>query len=140
MNQQFCFRYFLLIAFIAFTGFASENSLSETDELHGTWVRIADKLRIEISKQQQGDQLESYIVAEGREKFPCEVSHLPIYKNIHKVGRSLWRCEFLVVTLGSCHTEYEEGIIQVKDDVMTITCPGFDKKIYTKVKPRYEGN
>jgi hypothetical protein len=41
--------------------------------------------------------------------------------------------------MGSCTTDYEEGIIQLmKNGDMEITCPGFEKKIYTKLRPRYE--
>ncbi len=41
----------------------------------------------------------------------------------------------------SCHTDYEEGIIQiVASGDMEITCPGYEKKIYVKSNPRYEGN
>jgi hypothetical protein len=110
----------------------------ETD-IKGVWIRTGDKLRIEVAEE-NSDHLYSFIVADGEKKFPCDVSSLPIYKNIVKVGKNLWRCDFLVVTMGSCSTDYEEGIIQITQrGTMEITCPGFAKKIYTKVKPRYEG-
>jgi hypothetical protein len=127
----------LLATFIVLSGFAFIPGADDA-ELSGTWARKSDALRIQVSPE--GDsRLASHIIAEGNEKFPCEVSHLPIYKNITRIGRNLWTCDFLVVTMGSCSTDYEEGIIQLmKNGDMEVTCPGFDKKIYTKQKPRYE--
>jgi hypothetical protein len=108
------------------------------EDLQGMWVRVTDELRIKVSEE-SSTSLQSFIVEEGAEAFPCEVSSIPIYKNIHRVSTNLWRCEFLVVTLGSCATDYEEGIIRInKDDQMEITCPGFEKRIYSRMKPRYE--
>ena len=126
----------VMLSMILLSGFTFKHD-KETD-IKGVWIRVNDKLRIEVSEENK-DILHSFIIAEGNEKFPCDVNGLPIYKNIVKAGRNLWRCDFLVVTLGSCSTEYEEGIIQItKQGIMQITCPGFEKKIYTKAKPRYE--
>ena len=113
--------------------------LSDDVVLTGTWVRKSDNLRIQVSEQGDRPGLYSFIVAEGIEKFPCEVSDLPIYKNISKKGRNLWTCDFLVVTMGSCATEYEEGIVRLtREGNMEIICPGFDTKYYEKLRPRLE--
>jgi hypothetical protein len=112
--------------------YASEN------DLKGSWVRTDDKLRIEVKAQDQ-NSMYSFITAEGNEKFPCEVSTLPIYKNITPSGKNSWRCDFLVVAIERCTTAYEEGHIHItKKGEMEIICPGFAKKTYTRVKPRYE--
>jgi hypothetical protein len=117
----------------------SAGPFSDYDDIKGTWVRKDDKLAI-IIKQENG-QLFSNIVNEGTEKFPCDVSAYHIYKNIVKIKDNLWRCDFLVVTIGSCATDYEEGMIQMNNQGdIEITCPGFSKKYYTKLKPRYEAN
>ena len=135
MKINVMYSAFLMAAVALLCSFTS----TEMPEIKGVWVRTSDHLRIEV-KEENRDQLHSFIIAEGDEKFPCEVSALPIYRNIKKVGRNLWTCHFLVVTMGSCATEYEEGIIQItKHGEMEITCPGFAKKIYAKAKPRYEG-
>lgn len=116
---------------------SSFNHTNES-EIAGTWVRKSDNLRIKISSQDEFT-MQSFITSEGNEKFPCDVSSMPIYKNIIKAGRNLWYCDFLVVTMGSCATTYESGIIQLmKNGDLEITCPGFDKKVYVKVKPRLE--
>jgi hypothetical protein len=110
------------------------------DQLSGIWVRKTDQLRISVSGD-VSDRLSSFIIDEGRDEFPCKVSHLPIYRNIQHVRGTLWTCEFLVVTMGSCSTDYEEGIIRLTDKgEMEITCPGFEKKIYTRIKPRYDND
>lgn len=124
----------LLIAAFVLSSFREDAE----PQITGTWVRKSDNLRIKIDAQDE-HKLQSFITAEGDEKFPCEVSNMPIYKNIIKAGRNLWYCDFLVVTIGSCATTYESGIIQLmKTGDLEITCPGFDKKIYTKAKPRLE--
>jgi hypothetical protein len=118
----------------------SERPAKEETGIVGIWVRVNDQLRIEV-KEETKDQLHSFIVGEGTEKFPCDVSGLPIYKNIVKAGKNLWRCQFLVVTMGSCSTTYDEGMIKLTaDEKMEITCPGFSKKVYWKGNPRYEGS
>jgi hypothetical protein len=110
----------------------------DVPEITGEWIRTTDALRIRITPETD-KQFHSFIIDEGNGNFPCEVSDLPIYKNIVQIKGKLWRCDFLVVTMGSCATDYEEGIIQlVKNGDMEITCPGFEKKIYRKQKPRYE--
>jgi len=127
----------IFLTFIALTAFAPVND--NTDALKGIWIRRSDHLRIKVTEANT-TQLQSFIIADGDEKFPCDVSELPIYKNIVQVGKNLWTCDFLVVTMKSCHTDYEEGIIQiVKNGDMEITCPGYEKKIYVKSNPRYEG-
>jgi hypothetical protein len=125
-----------LMLFAMLSAFAPVSD--EASDITGTWIRKTDHLRIKISER-NSSLFESFIVAEGEEKFPCDVSKLPIYKNIVKVGRNLWTCDFLVVTMGSCATDYEEGIIQiVKNGDLEITCPGYEKKIYSKSNPRYD--
>lgn len=127
----------IFLLFITLTAFAPFND--SPNALEGVWIRRSDHLRIKVSEVNTTQQ-QSFIIAEGDEKFPCNVSELPIYKNIVKVGKNLWTCDFLVVTMVSCHTDYEEGIIQiVANGDMEITCPGYEKKIYVKSNPRYEG-
>jgi hypothetical protein len=122
-------------AFLLITSLAS---FTETN-LAGVWIRKTDHLRIKVTEE-ASDGLLSFIIDNGTEKFPCEVGHLPIYKNIKPIGRNLWSCDFLVVTMGSCATDYEAGMIQLKKNGdMEITCPGFEKKIYSRLKPRYDG-
>jgi hypothetical protein len=109
-------------------------------DIQGAWVRVGDRLRIEV-KNESNDRMQSFITLDGNEKFPCDVSDLAIYRDIQRAGRNLWRCKFLVVTMGSCSTDYEEGIIRLTDDNrMEITCPGYDKRVYERSNPRYEAN
>jgi hypothetical protein len=118
----------------AFTSGISDGN----NDLRGAWVRVGDRLRIEV-KDGTDERMQSFITLEGNEDFPCDVSDLAIYRDIHKVGKNLWRCEFLVVTIGSCSTDYEEGIIRLTEsNRMEITCPGYDKRIYERSIPRYE--
>lgn len=129
--------YFLLIIFVIISGFASTDG---EPEITGDWIRDADNLRIKITRE-DSEKLQSFIVQEGDEKFPCTVSHLPIYKNIVQVKEKVWTCDFLVVTMASCTTDYEEGFIQLqKNGTLEIICPGYEKKIYKKLKPRYGGD
>jgi hypothetical protein len=110
----------------------------EEVEISGFWIRKTDNLVISITED-NADKFHSFIIEEGKEAFPCKVSDLPIYKNIVKIGRNLWSCDFLVVTIHNCSKTYEEGVIQiVKNGDLEITCPGFGKKIYSKSKPRYD--
>ena len=110
----------------------------EDSELEGNWVRTTDHLRMAVIEQDQS-VLYSFITEDGDEKFPCNVKELPIYKNISRAGSNLWLCDFLVVTIGDCSTHYEEGSIRInKNDEMEINCPGFGRKVYSKVRPRYE--
>lgn len=128
---------FFLPMTLGLISFKSIKSVSETD-LHGAWVRVGDRLRIEV-KDSDGDRMQSFITLEGNEEFPCDVTSLAIYKDIHRIGKNLWRCEFLVVTMGSCSIDYEEGMIRLTaDNRMEITCPGYDKRIYERSIPRYE--
>jgi hypothetical protein len=137
MNKLTPFSFFLFTASILLSGFTILPDTDET-EILGVWIRKGDHLMIQVEQENQV-QLSSHIVEEGSEKFPCKVSHLPIYKNITRISGRLWKCDFLVVTMGSCTTDYEEGIIQImKNGDMEITCPGFEKKVYTKLRPRYE--
>jgi hypothetical protein len=120
------------------SGFSSKPD--DRSDLIGTWMRKEDKLLIEITKENK-DQLYSHIIAEGIEKFPCDVSAFPIYKNIVQRKENLWTCDFLVVTMGSCSTDYEEGIIRiVKSGDLEIICPGFENKYYSRLKPRYNSS
>lgn len=106
--------------------------------IEGTWVRKADGLKIRVSQQNE-DMLTSFIIEEGKEDFPCEVEHLAIYKNIAKFRSNIWKCDFLVVTMGACTTDYEEGFIRLlSTGEMEITCPGFEKKFYTRLNPRLD--
>lgn len=135
MNRIILFCLFITGTILS--GFTTLPGKDETEML-GVWIRKSDHLMIQMEQENQS-QLSSRILEEGTEKFPCDVSHLPIYKNITRIKGSLWKCDFLVVTIRSCATDYEEGIIQLmKNGDMEITCPGFGKKIYTKLKPRYE--
>lgn len=128
---------FLIVSFMFISGFTS---FDVEPDITGDWIREGDNLRIKITKE-DSEKLRSFIVQEGNEKFPCTVSHLPIYKNIIQVKEKLWKCDFLVVTMGSCTTGYEEGFIQVlKNGAMEIICPGYEKKVYKKLKPRYEND
>jgi hypothetical protein len=137
MNKIILLSFCLFITGTVSSGFITVPGKDEAEML-GVWIRKSDHLMIQVEQENQ-TQLSSHIVEEGTEKFPCNVSHLPIYKNITRIKGSLWKCDFLVVTMGSCSTDYEEGIIQMmKNGDMEITCPGFGKKIYTKLRPRYE--
>lgn len=128
-------RIFIPLALIVLTSFTFP---AKEIELTGVWVRHGDHLRIKV-EQEGRDRLFSFIIEEGSEKFPCAVSHLPIYKNIERKGKNLWTCDFLVVTMGSCATEYEAGIIRLtKEEHLEIICPGFDDKLYSRLKPRLE--
>ena len=119
----------LLIGLSAlFTGFTTDQPKS----IEGTWVRKGDNLKIQI------DNDRASIIEEGNERFPCDVSDLFIYKDIRQTKTNLWSCNFLVVTMGSCNTNYESGEIFIdKDGELVIICPGFASKVYAKVKPRY---
>jgi hypothetical protein len=106
--------------------------IDRSESLDGTWIRKGDNLKIEIVKA------DASIVEEGKEKFPCYVSDKLIYKDIQKVKDNLWTCHFLVVTMGSCNTNYEAGEMFIdREGSLVIICPGFASKIYTKAKPRY---
>jgi hypothetical protein len=136
MKNTSFFSFALVAIFTVFSGFVSLPG--DKSELEGIWIRKSDNLRISVTEENKA-HFTSYIVAEGKEEFPCDVTALPIYKNIVKLRNNLWTCDFLVVTMGSCATDYEEGIIRINENSdMEITCPGFGKKIYSKSKPRYE--
>jgi hypothetical protein len=109
-------------------------AFSPTEEsIEGTWTRKTDHLKIEIQKSQ------ALIVKEGDEVFPCEVSALSIYKDIRPVKRNQWQCKFLVVTMGSCATEYQSGELFLnKNGELVVICPGFESKVYIKARPRHE--
>lgn len=109
--------------------------IDRTKSIEGTWIRTGDNLMVSI------DNGKATILKEGDEKFPCDVSDLLIYKDIQKVKDNLWKCNFLVVTMGTCQTNYESGEIFInRDDQLVIICPGFESKIYAKVKPRYKSD
>ena len=116
-----------------FMGFSTAE---QATSLEGSWIRKGDNLMIQIRKEEE--RFFSYIIGEGREKFPCEVSKYPIYKNILPAGKNSWNCEFLVVEMGSCETDYEGGKARIlKNGQLEITCPGFSKKLYSRMSPRY---
>ncbi len=124
----------VFLAILVSTGFRNRPA----DGIEGTWVRKTDGLKIRVSQQDE-NMLTSFIIEEGKEEFPCEVEHLPIYKNIVKLRGTIWNCDFLVVTMGSCSTDYEEGFIRLlANGEMEITCPGFEKKYYTRLNPRLD--
>ncbi|HEY9048522.1 MAG TPA: hypothetical protein VIN08_21595 [Ohtaekwangia sp.] len=105
---------------------------NKPESLEGTWIRKGDNLKIEI------DNEHASIVQEGNKKFPCDIADLYIYKDIQKVKDNLWKCNFLVVTMGSCNTNYEAGEMFIdREGSLVIICPGFASKVYTKAKPRY---
>ena len=110
----------------------SYDSIERTKSIEGTWIRKEDNLMVKI------DNGNAAIIKEGDQKFPCDVTGLPIYKDIHKVKDNLWTCNFLVVTMGTCTTTYEAGEIFInKEQELVIICPGFSSKVYSKIKPRY---
>lgn len=111
----------------------SYDTFDASKSIEGTWTRKGDNLMITIENGKAS------IVKEGNEKFPCDVSDLLIYKDIRQVEDNRWTCNFLVVTMGSCKTEYELGELFIsKQDELVIICPGFASKIYSKIKPRYK--
>jgi hypothetical protein len=125
INHLYCL---LLVSMSLFMGFTADQPKS----IEGTWVRKGDNLKIQIGNGRAS------IIEEGNEKFPCDVSDLFIYKDIRQEKTNLWTCNFLVVTMGSCNTNYETGEIFIdKDGELVIICPGFASKVYAKVKPRY---
>lgn len=84
-------------------------------------------------------EFRSDIVREGVEEFPCDVNRLAIYKNIQHIRGSIWSCRYLVVTMGTCVTEYEDGIIKIVDEnQIDVHCGSFGKKSYRKLQPRYD--
>ena len=103
------------------------------ESIEGTWTRKTDHLKIEIQKGQ------AQIVKEGEEVFPCDVATLSIYKEIKQIKRNHWECKFLVVTMGTCYTEYQSGELFInKNGELVVICPGFESKVYLKARPRHE--
>jgi len=137
--KKYLVLYSLLIISIFFM--AAHSPELNDPGIQGEWVRKSDNLRINIVLEKD-NQLTSFIIAEGDKKFPCNVSGLPIYKTITKTKENHWTCDFLVVTIGVCSTDYEEGEIRVtKSGDLEVICPGFSKKIYKRVKkPRYNSS
>lgn len=128
MNINHLYRALLVGISSLFMGFTSDRP----ESIEGTWVRKGDNLKIQIGNGHAS------IIEEGNEKFPCDVSDLFIYKDIRQTKTNLWTCNFLVVTMGSCNTNYETGELFIdKDGELVIICPGFTSKVYAKVKPRY---
>src|ERR1041385_7413041 len=98
MNQIALLKTITLISIVFLTsGFKNEST-----GLEGIWVRKADGLVIEL-KAMANAKYVAQIVQEGAEKFPCDVSGQPIYKNIARQNNS-WSCEFLVVEINRCKT------------------------------------
>ena len=113
----------------------SYDSIDRIKSVEGTWIRKNDNLMVKI------DAEKAFILQEGDEKFPCDVSGLSIYKDINKVKDNLWTCKFLVVTMGSCNTGYEVGEMFINQaGELVIICPGFASKVYSKVNPRYNSS
>jgi hypothetical protein len=114
-------------------GFMGYSTVDRVDSLDGTWIRKGDNLKVNF------DRGSASIVDEGDLDFACDVSAELIYKDISKVKDNHWRCNFLVVTMGSCETNYEAGEIFIdREGHLVVICPGFKSKVYSKVKPRYE--
>jgi len=108
---------------------------ADRSPIDGIWIRKDDNLKIEIDKDHAS------IVQESREKFPCDVSSMLIYKDIRQTKTNHWTCNFLVVTMGSCITGYESGELFIdKAGELVVICPGFKSKIYQKATPRYGGS
>ena len=111
----------------------SHTTIERPETLDGSWVRKVDNLRIRIDKEG------ATIIEEGNLKFACDVSKYPIYKDIKKDKDNHWTCNFLVVTMGSCKTNYEAGEMFIdKEGDLVVICPGFLSKVYSKIKPRYD--
>ncbi|HEY3387313.1 MAG TPA: hypothetical protein VGK46_12435 [Saprospiraceae bacterium] len=126
---------YLVFAFGIFSALMSFDSVHRVKSVEGTWTRKNDNLMVKI------DNEKALILQEGDEKFPCDVSALQIYKDIRKVKDNLWTCNFLVVTMGSCHTNYQAGEMFInKQGELVIICPGFASKVYSKVNPRYDSS
>jgi len=131
-NLRFHSKVFLVLS-LAVIPFFMGFDTAEEESIEGTWVRKGDNLKIEIADDH------AMIVVEGNEKFPCEVSDLFIYKDIRQLKRNQWSCRFLVVTMGSCRTEYQQGELFIsKTGELVIICPGFASKVYSKARPRFE--
>ena len=110
----------------------SHRTVDSADSVEGTWIRNGDNLKVAI------DHGNASIIDDGNSKFPCDVSAQLIYKDIRKVKDNHWTCNFLVVTMGSCATNYESGEIFIdREGHLVVICPGFTSKVYTKIKPRY---
>ena len=111
----------------------SHRTVDSADSVEGTWIRNGDNLKVAI------DHGNASIIDDGNSKFPCDVSAQLIYKDIRKVKDNHWTCDFLVVTMGSCATNYESGEIFIdRAGHLVVICPGFTSKVYTKIKPRYD--
>lgn len=116
-------------------GLMGYNNLDRIDSLDGTWIRKGDNLKVKIDKGNAS------IVDEGDLEFSCDVSAELIYKDIRKMKDNSWACNFLVVTMGSCETNYEAGEIFIdREGQLVVICPGFKSKVYSKVRPRYESD
>src|SRR5882724_10908799 len=89
---------FYLVVAMALSGFKEEPALI------GIWTRKEDGLVIEVKEFNESTYV-AYIVKEGFEKFPCDIGGQPIYKNILKKS-AFWTCDFLVVEIGRCSSEY----------------------------------
>ena len=60
----------IFLVFVTLTAFAPIKD--SPNVLEGVWIRRSDHLRIKVSEVNT-TQLESFIIAEGDEKFPCDV-------------------------------------------------------------------
>ncbi len=130
---------FFLAIFIITSAYRPEIDAFKTD-ISGYWIRQKDNLQINISSKDSDSEIAlSYIIREGNEEFPCDVEEQPIYKNIIQRTDSLWTCDFLVVTINDCSSEYYyTGKILLTDKgQLEVVCPGFKTMYYNKKKPRH---
>lgn len=128
----------LSIILFAASAYTAKDVLKKAD-ISGFWIREKDNLQINIStKDVDSDVSLSYIIREGNEEFPCDIESQPIYKNIIQRTDSLWTCDFLVVTINDCSSEYyyTGKIILTDKGQLEVLCPGFKTMYYKKKNPR----
>lgn len=114
---------------------------SPKEGLDGLWVRDTDKLSVNIRTSEDAPETHvCNIVAEGNHDFPCDVTSQLIYKNIIKRQDNLWTCDYLVVTINDCTTEYYyDGKMQITEEgKLRVICPGFETMYYSRKNPRYD--
>ena len=129
----------LILAFSMISGINYLNN--ESQDIYGLWMREKDDLHIKIIEEKDDkNEVLSVIVKEGNDDFPCDVNSKPIYKNIVKRSDNLWTCDFLVVTINNCSSEYyPTGKMSINElGQLEIICPGFKTMYYSKPKPRFD--
>lgn len=130
-----------IITLLIVSSFISINDVTKAN-IYGNWTRDSDNLQISISKDTENNLVDlSYIVHEGNDKFPCNVLNKAIYRNIIQRSDSLWTCDFLLVTINNCSSEYiPTGKIRLTNlGQLEVICPGYKRMYYNKKRPRYEG-